>query len=99
MNDPTLRNDGPHRDRPDPPKARRGLRRLAVALTTSLAVIGPWPVDDSGYLGSEYARRTIDRLEASPAPAPAGPIRVGLAEVDLTPGSPRPLAGFIGQIR
>jgi neutral ceramidase len=68
-------------------------------LISSLVVVGPWPVDDSGYPGSDHARRTIDRLGASPATAPAGPIRVGLAEVDLTPGSPRPLAGFIGQIR
>lgn len=70
-----------------------------VALTTSLLVAGPWPVDDSGYPESGYARRTIGRLDASTATAPAGPIRVGLAEVDLTPASPRPLAGFIGQIR
>jgi neutral ceramidase len=70
-----------------------------VALISSMIVVGPWPVDDSGYLGSEYARRTIDRLDASPVSALAGAIRVGLAEVDLTPGSPRPLAGFIGQIR
>jgi hypothetical protein len=94
MSDPTIRGDRPHHDRP-----RRRLRRLVVALITSLSVVGPWPVDDSGYPGSEYARRTVDRLDASPAAAPAGPIRVGLAEVDLTPGSPRPLAGFIGQVR
>jgi neutral ceramidase len=99
MNDPTLRNDGPHHDRSGPSKGRRRLQRLVVALITSLFVVGPWPVDDSGYLGSEYARRTIDRLDASPVSSPAGPIRVGLAEVDLTPGSPRPLAGFIGQVR
>jgi neutral ceramidase len=99
MNDPTIRGDRPHHDRPEPSKARRRLRRLVVVLISSLVVVGPWPVDDSGYLGSDYARRTIDRLGASPATAPAGAIRVGLAEVDITPGSPRPLAGFIGQIR
>ena len=99
MNDPTLRNDDPHRDRPGPSKGRRRLRRLTVALISSLFVVGPWPVDDSVYMGSQYSRRTIDRLDASPATAPAGPIRVGLAEVDLTPAIPRPLAGFIGQIR
>jgi neutral ceramidase len=75
------------------------LRRLAVALTAWLLVIGPWPVDDSSYLGGDYARRTLDRLDARPGPGPPGPIRVGLAEVDLTPATPRPLAGFIGQIR
>jgi hypothetical protein len=68
-------------------------------LTASLLAIGPWPVDDSSFEGSEYQRRTLDRLHASPKIDAAGPIRVGLAEIDLTPDSPRPLAGFIGQIR
>ena len=70
-----------------------------MALTAALLLVGPWPVDDSGFEGSEYQLRTLGRLGASTAAGPAGPIRVGLAEVDLTPASPRPLAGFIGQIR
>ncbi len=70
-----------------------------MALTASLIVIGPWPVDNSSFVGGEPRRRTLDRLEASPRIGPAGPIRVGLAEVDLTPALPRPLAGFIGQVR
>ena len=67
-----------------------------VALIGSLAIIGPWPVDDSI---DEPTLRTIDRLDSSDVKASKGPIRVGLAEVNLTPDSPRPLAGFIGQIR
>jgi MYXO-CTERM domain-containing protein len=70
-----------------------------MALTASLVVVGPWPVDDSTFIGSRYRRRTLDRLGASPRIEPAGPIRVGLAEIDLTPAFPRPLAGFIGQVR
>jgi neutral ceramidase len=62
-------------------------------------LIGPWPADDSSFEGGEPQRRTLDRLDSSPRLGPAGPIRVGLAEVDLTPTFPRPLAGFIGQIR
>ena len=70
-----------------------------MALTAVLLVFGPWPVDDSGFEGSAYQARTLDRLDDAPGGSPAGPIRVGLAEVDLTPRSPRPLAGFIGQVR
>lgn len=99
MTDPTTRGDGPHRAGPPTSKVRRRLLRLAVALSSSLLILGPWPVDDSGYPGSDYARRTVDRIASAPGPGRASPIRVGLAEVDLTPGTPRPLAGFIGQIR
>jgi hypothetical protein len=99
MTDPTTRSDGPHLVAPSPPKPRRWPRRLTMALTASLIAIGPWPVDDSSFEGGEPQRRTLDRLDASPRSGPAGPIRVGLAEVDLTPALPRPLAGFIGQIR
>lgn len=70
-----------------------------MALTAVLFVLGPWPVDDSPFEGSAYQARTLERLGASPGAGRPGPIRVGLAEVDLTPDSPRPLAGFIGQVR
>ena len=96
MDEPQIRGDRPHRPGP---VARRWPRRLALALTTSLLVLGPWPVDDSPFEGADYARRTVARLDAMPGAGTAGPIRVGLAEVDLTPAAPRPLAGFIGQIR
>jgi hypothetical protein len=84
---------------PDSPTTRRWPWRLAMTLTAVLFVLGPWPVDDSGFEGSEYQTRTLDRLDGAPKAPLAGPIRVGLAEVDLTPKAPRPLAGFIGQIR
>ena len=98
MNDPTIRGDRPHHGRPALEGPR--LRRLAVALTTSLLVVGPWPVDDSGYLGSDYARRTLDRLDASPRPAPAGPDpgRPGRGRPHAR-RRPGPWPGFIGQIR
>ena len=99
MIDPTTRGDGPHPIDRTSKAGRRWPRRLALAFASLLLLVGPWPVDDSSFEGGEYQRRTLDRLDAAPRAAPAGPIRVGLAEVDLTPGSPRPLAGFIGQIR
>ena len=97
----TLDSDPPGGDgpRPETEWAPGRLRRLAATLTVSLAVLGPWPVDDRGPAGSDYREATLDRLGRMPGPGPAGPIRVGLAEVDLTPKVPRPLAGFIGQIR
>ena len=80
-------------------RPRRRSRWLPLALVSSMIVVGPWPVDDSGFPGSEYAERTIARLEGASSRLVTGPIRVGLGEVDLTPDAPRPLAGFIGQIR
>jgi hypothetical protein len=68
-------------------------------LTVSLLIVGPWPVDDSRFEGSAYQLRTLERLDLWNSHNNPGPIRVGLAEVDLTPTTPRPLAGFIGQIR
>jgi neutral ceramidase len=84
---------------PKTPKFRRWLWRFARIVLAVLIVVGPWPVDDSSFEGSAYQARTLGRLEQSNSVAIAGPVRVGLAEVDLTPGTPRPLAGFIGQIR
>ena len=99
MADSTIRGDGPHLDGPAPSRAGRWAGRLAMVLTGSMIVIGPWPVDDSTIVGSEPRRQTLDRLDTSPEIGPAGPIRVNVAEVDLTPAFPRPLAGFIGQVR
>ena len=101
MIDPTLRADGP-RSRPSGvslPWPLRWLRRLLLALMGVLLLFGPWPVDDSTFEGTAFQQRTLDRLETSARNGSPGPIRVGLAEVDLTPSTPRPLAGFIGQIR
>ncbi len=101
MDDPTIRGDGPHPgDRPGRSRrVGRRLRRVAASLMLSMLVVGPWPVDDSGFDGSLYQARTLDRLDARPGGGPPGPIRVGVAEVDLTPDHPLPLAGFIGQVR
>ena len=96
MTDSTTRSDEPHLPKAKP---RRWLRRLALALTGFLVVVGPWPVDDSSFEGSEFQSRTLARLDEAMGSGSAGPIRVGVAEVNLTPGSPRNLAGFIGQIR
>ncbi len=99
MDDP-----GPPRRRFRPPWAGRGRasalsRRLAVAATAWLFWLGPWPVDDTGYVASDYQAATLARLAGAPAVPEPGPIRLGTAEVDLSPSVARPLAGFIGQVR
>lgn len=83
----------------EPLKPRRWPRRCLMALALVLLVFGPWPVDNRSFEDSTYQARTLDRLEALTPLVPSGPLRVGTAEVDLTPPSPRPLAGFIGQVR
>ena len=82
---------------PPAPRPWRWPRRIGLFAVAVLAFFGPWPVDNRTYRGTAGERRTLDRLASLPAPPPSGPIRVGLAEVDLTPASPVPLAGFIGQ--
>ncbi len=96
-----IRGDGAHPGERAgrPRRGRARLRRVAAALVLSLLVIGPWPVDDSSFEGSDYQRQTLERLEALPKGGSHGPIGVGIAEVDLTPDRPIPLAGFIGQVR
>ena len=101
MIEPTIKDDAPHPVGPSPSRSRfRSLIRGLAALTVvSLLLTGPWPVDDSRYEAADYSRRTVARLDATPVSRTAGPFKIGLAEVDLTPTTPLPLAGFIGQIR
>jgi len=82
---------------PPAPSRRRWPRRLGLIALGILALLGPWPVDNGSYVGTDYERRTLDRLEGMPGPTPPGPLRVGVAEVDLTPDQPGPLAGFSNQ--
>ena len=99
MTEPTTRGDRSHSLTAGRSRWRRWLLRLAAVLLASFFWVGPWPVNDASFVGGEYQRSTLERLAGLPGSGPAGPIRVGVAEVDLTPRSPRPLAGFIGQIR
>ncbi len=62
------------------------------------ALVTPWPVDETSYTASVHFRDTTRRLEETPLKVSAGELQVGVAQVDLTPPSPVPLAGFIGQV-
>lgn len=74
---------------------RRLKKILLVWLVLFLVGIGPWPADNSSYVDSSYHRESINALNASPILwAPTGPIRVGVAEVDISPPAGHPLAGY-----
>ncbi len=80
---------------------RCGTRRLlaAAGVLAMLAggfvlLVGPWPQIDTPFEDSDYARRTIARIETIPRGAPTGPLLAGAAKVDITPRTGEPLAGF-----
>lgn len=62
-------------------------------------IVGPWPVDDTPNPRAEvWFQNTSHRLERLPTVSALDTFQVGVAQDDLTPPSPVPLAGFIGQI-
>ncbi|WP_435022668.1 hypothetical protein TA3x_005760 (plasmid) [Tundrisphaera sp. TA3] len=87
-------NPFPGESPPPAPRIRRWPRRLGLVLLGVLTLLGPWPVDNGSFRGTAYEASTLERLVGMPGPTAPGPIRTGLAEVDLTPDAPVPLAGF-----
>ncbi len=77
---------------------RRGIARGAWFLFGFWLIVGPWPVDDTPGSAQPWGRKTARRLELSPLRTSLDVFQVGVAEVDLTPTSPIPIAGFIDQI-
>lgn len=67
------------------------------AAAALLALIGPWPVDYSSWEAADYAEATLARVEELPLASTQGPLRVGAAEVDVTPPVGEPLAGYSGR--
>lgn len=79
-------------------RGRLGWRhRLGQAALLILIVLGPWPALDPEQSSDPAVRLTLADLRPGRRIDP-GPIEVGVGEADLTPASPRPLAGFIGRI-
>ncbi|HEV3256043.1 MAG TPA: neutral/alkaline non-lysosomal ceramidase N-terminal domain-containing protein [Gemmataceae bacterium] len=82
-------------------KRRWGRRLLAgflAAAVALLAVIGPWPADNSSYVDSDYQRRSLQTLTgASAVNVPDANLSVGVAEADISPPEGHPLAGFSGR--
>lgn len=77
---------------------RRVLRRSLVGIIGFGVLVGPWPARNKPYTTIEPFRDTVRRLDRISVPATRGPLRVGVAEVDLTPATPVPVAGFIDQV-
>ena len=61
-------------------------------------LIGPWPARDDFPTQPDQPPTPLDRSAVVLETGGAGPIRVGLATVDLVPPRPTPLAGHIGGI-
>lgn len=76
------------------PSRRFGVRILAGMAAWGI-VIGPWPARDDTPPGFDLP--SVSR-GLTPRNHGIGPIRVGLATVDLVPPHPTPLAGHIGGI-
>ncbi len=81
-------------------KTRGVFRRLWLWLIGTVLVlfvvcIGPWPVDGSSYVDTPYADKSFDRLQAPvPLMAGYGPLKAGVAVVDITPSPGVPLGGY-----
>lgn len=80
-------------------RRRWGKRIFKIVLIVVIVLILPWPADNSTYVGSDYQRSTLARLDEKPvSPAEPGTIWVGTAEVDITPPPGHPLAGHSQRI-
>ena len=76
------------------PSKRRRWRRYLVAIVPVIVIL-PWPADNSHFLGSDYQTTTLARLRAKTThTAQARTIRLGTAQVDITPPNGHPLAGY-----
>jgi neutral ceramidase len=78
------------------PKKQSKLR-LWVKRVIKIAIVLlllPWPADNSTYVDSDYQAATLARLKTKPAVSLlATTIRLGIAEVDISPPPEHPLAG------
>jgi hypothetical protein len=77
------------------PVLRRAVRFGLILAVIILFVLGPWPADNSGFRGSSYEQSTLREIESTAVlNSPLGTIRVGIAEVDISPPPGHPLAGY-----
>jgi neutral ceramidase len=85
---------------PTPRWRTRIVRGFVVLIVLFVIIVGPWPANNGTYVGSDYQRTTLARLGAMHiAPAHPAPLRIGVAEVDITPadGIGHELAGYANQ--
>lgn len=77
---------------------RRRLGKVLVVLGGFGVLIGPWPATDTPPTGSAPFRDTARRTGQMTPAWSGGPLRAGVAEIDITPASPVPSAGFLDQV-
>ena len=77
---------------------RRRVVSILILGFGCLILVGPWPARVTPHRATESFQATARRLNQSPARLSRGKSRAGVAEVDLTPTHPVPVAGFIDQI-
>ncbi len=79
-------------------KAFKHILLICVRFFLVVLLVSPWPADNSPLSGSAGVRDLQGRLESFSPGNSRGEVRAGVAEVELTPGAPVPVAGFIGQV-
>jgi len=98
----TPQHEHAERTPPTRSRVRRWLKRVAVAMALLIVlfvvVVGPWPARNGSYIGSDYQQATLARLSTlALSPAQPGPLRAGVASVDITPPAGHQLAGYANQ--
>lgn len=78
--------------------SRRGWSRGLSCLLLWSIFIGPWPARDVPPPAAEERGANRGPARLSRGNRSDGPIRVGVATVDLVPPRPTPLAGYIGGV-
>lgn len=70
----------------------------AAVLTALVLVVGPWPLDRSGFQGQPFQTRTLAAIGTAPAPLAdtrPGPLQAGYGERKVAPQAAEPLAGYV----
>jgi len=59
-----------------------------------VSLIGPWPVSDSHFLESEYAKNTLNYIDKIKVQTDAQALRAGVSSIDITPPIGFDLGGY-----
>ena len=79
-------------------KWRRRSGIVLVVICGFGILVGPWPARDTASTDGPAFWDTARRLSQIPTTSSRGPVRAGVAEIDITPSWPVQSAGFIDQI-
>lgn len=73
---------------------KRFLAGFAALLALLWLAAGPRPADNGHYRQSDYYHAALSALDQTPPRRAKGPLRAGIAEVEITPPLGHPLAGY-----